>query len=178
MPTAQDTSPTSTTSHDRHWSWECSHEQCEVRSKVNAAGVLTHVRQCMRCGRSLGAVKRVGDAPAFDVELRDRVEQDYRSWSDARARRYQMQMNERVIARERERQQRRSDYYQYIQGSVWRRKRALALRRCHGVCESCGEAPATQVHHTAYPEDFGDEPLWDLRGVCRRCHELIHGIRP
>jgi 5-methylcytosine-specific restriction endonuclease McrA len=89
-----------------------------------------------------------------------------------------MQMNERVIARERERQQRRSDYYQYIQGSVWRRKRALALRRCHGVCESCGEAPATQVHHTAYPEDFGDEPLWDLRGVCRRCHELIHGIRP
>jgi 5-methylcytosine-specific restriction endonuclease McrA len=106
------------------------------------------------------------------------VQQEYQAWVDARARRYQMQMNERVIAREREREQRRSDYYQYIQGSVWRRKRALVLRRCHGVCESCGEAPATQVHHTVYPENFGDEPLWDLRGVCRPCHELIHGIRP
>jgi hypothetical protein len=29
---------------------------------------------------------------------------------------------------------------------------------------------------TAGKLHLGQEPLWELRAICRRCHERIHGI--
>ena len=34
--------------------------------------------------------------------------------------------------------------------------------------------PATQAHHLTY-EHMGDEFLWELKAVCRPCHERWHG---
>jgi hypothetical protein len=65
-------------------------------------------------------------------------------------------------------------YDAYLKSPNWQRKRQLVMKRCGGVCESCGELPADHVHHLVYPETFGEEPLWTLRGVCVPCHRIIH----
>jgi hypothetical protein len=158
-----------------HWSQLCEHRDTEVRKTVNRAGVRIHVRQCMRCGRSLGQVKRIGIAAPFDQELLDLVVAEYTAFHESRVRRWQEEEAARLNQREERRRRRQREYEQYLSGPVWRRKRALVMRRCDGVCEACGVEEATQVHHVAYPENFGEEPLWDLRGVCRSCHRLIHG---
>ena len=54
--------------------------------------------------------------------------------------------------------------------------RATVLRRYDGVCEICEEVAAEEVHHLTY-ERIGREDLSDLMGVCKPCHELIHGPR-
>jgi hypothetical protein len=47
------------------------------------------------------------------------------------------------------------------------------MERAGGACEACLDAPAQQVHHLTY--DFGKlPPAWELRAVCRGCHERLH----
>ena len=58
----------------------------------------------------------------------------------------------------------------YLNSVRWRRLRALVLKRAKGLCEGCGEANATEVHHLSY-NHIGDEFLWELVAVCRKCHE-------
>ena len=53
-------------------------------------------------------------------------------------------------------------------------ERELVFERCGGVCESCRQRSADQVHHLKYPDVFGLEPLWDLAAVCIPCHKIIH----
>lgn len=62
----------------------------------------------------------------------------------------------------------------------WRRMRALVLSRAGGKCEACLTHDAEQVHHTRYPSgdvsvrDFIEQPLWELRAICWRCHANRH----
>jgi 5-methylcytosine-specific restriction endonuclease McrA len=65
-------------------------------------------------------------------------------------------------------------YQHYLGSAVWQVKRTKVIERAGGICEACGENGAEHVHHLKYPKTFGLEPLWDLRAVCRRCHEIIH----
>lgn len=53
-------------------------------------------------------------------------------------------------------------------------KRRKIIDRCNGRCEGCGEAPVAQVHHLTY-EHVGDEFLFELVGLCNRCHDRMHG---
>jgi hypothetical protein len=80
---------------------------------------------------------------------------------------------------ERERQAEREDwkraYEEYLRTEEWRARRDKVMRRARWVCESCGESRAEAVHHTTYAH-LGREPLWELRAVCHRCHEMIHSI--
>lgn len=64
-------------------------------------------------------------------------------------------------------------YRGYLKTAAWRQKRAEVIRRAAGVCERCRRWPVANVHHLTY-ERLGDEPLSDLLGVCRRCHEELH----
>jgi hypothetical protein len=68
-----------------------------------------------------------------------------------------------------------------LETPVWHKKRRLVFRRCHEICEGCGERQAEQVHHLRYPNAFPGsddwiekEMLFDLKGICDRCHENIH----
>lgn len=63
-------------------------------------------------------------------------------------------------------------YNAYLRTEKWRSKADAVLRRANRMCEACGVSTATQVHHTTY-DHVGDEPLWELRAVCRPCHERI-----
>jgi hypothetical protein len=70
----------------------------------------------------------------------------------------------------------RSARYQAVMRSAgWRRRRARALRRAGGRCETpgCG-GRAVDVHHTTY-QDLGHERPWQLRALCERCHARLHG---
>ena len=71
--------------------------------------------------------------------------------------------------------QQRKGYNEYLKSEKWQQLRHKIFRRCHGVCEGCGDRPAVEVHHLTY-ERFGDELLFDLVGVCEECHEKVHWI--
>lgn len=71
---------------------------------------------------------------------------------------------------------RRDDYKKHLASLDWKEQRAEALERTSGFCEYCGDV-AIQVHHTKYPKKFGEENPHNLIPVCKRCHELSHGIR-
>jgi hypothetical protein len=47
--------------------------------------------------------------------------------------------------------------------------------RAAGRCEHCGW-PAVNVHHPRYPRVLGTESAASLVAVCRRCHNLNHGV--
>jgi len=75
-----------------------------------------------------------------------------------------------------ERLRKRREYYDtYIRSERWGAKRAMVLGRCGHKCEGCGTKPATQVYHLTY-EHLGDELLFELVGLCKDCHERVHGI--
>jgi hypothetical protein len=66
-----------------------------------------------------------------------------------------------------------NEYAQYLQSDVWKQKRKRVLKRANGVCEGCGENPATQVHHLTYAH-IQNEFLWELVAICDECHERVH----
>lgn len=63
-------------------------------------------------------------------------------------------------------------YADYLASDAWKAKRALVLKRCGGVCEGCGVAAATEVHHQHYDHLF-NEFLFELLGLCHDCHDRI-----
>lgn len=77
-------------------------------------------------------------------------------------------------------------YEGYMQSTIWGEKRRKVLervRRTHGgMCEGCGERRAEEVHHVRYPRGLepgsrgwvAKEKLYDLVGICERCHEEVH----
>lgn len=65
------------------------------------------------------------------------------------------------------------EFNRYLRSNEWAKRRQAVRSRCKGICEGCGAVPMTQVHHLTYAH-AGWEFLWELVGVCDRCHELLH----
>jgi 5-methylcytosine-specific restriction endonuclease McrA len=67
------------------------------------------------------------------------------------------------------------NYGLYLRSPEWREKREAVLRRDGYLCQACGKNPATAVHHASYR--YGRyTPLWDLKAVCRICHEQLTAL--
>ncbi len=66
-------------------------------------------------------------------------------------------------------------YQIYMRSPSWAELRRKVIKRANGTCEGCGDAPAVQAHHLTY-KNAGAEFLWELRAVCRACHERTHGV--
>ncbi len=153
---------------------ECQHELAEIRRKVNAAGVEMFGEQCLRCGCLKGCWVKKASAAKLNRPIPD--------WDDSILERWQEYVREVYAARAHERavdvaggdEEFRRRYEEYMHSPEWAKKRQKVLRRCEYVCEGCGDKPAVQVHHLTY-KHFGDEFLWELRGVCLDCHERYHG---
>jgi 5-methylcytosine-specific restriction endonuclease McrA len=64
-------------------------------------------------------------------------------------------------------------YRQHLESPEWKAKRELVLKRCGGVCEGCGSASASEVHHVTY-KHLGNEFLFELLGLCSACHDRLH----
>lgn len=164
---------------------ECGGYLCEgspnppfVRRRT-ANGVVTVHIQCDKCGRSRsGALKRA-DFPYW---------QDFREWDEERVERHRRRINEHLDTKREQlrqefptleqqaeqREERREIYREWLATSVeWKTIRARVLARANRVCEACLAAPASDVHHLTYQRGWLP-PAWELRAVCRPCHDRLH----
>ena len=147
--------------------WPDTHPQCkyfEPRWLVQANGARVPRYQCTRCGEVRsppGFKKEMMPAGAKDVDqkLRDETWQNYSIFDS--------------INRGQPKDSWRPDHPHYRSES-WRRIRRKRIEMACGLCEGCGENPATQVHHLTY-RNFTREFLFELRAVCDFCHDRIHG---
>jgi hypothetical protein len=146
----------------------CTHEVREVRHRVIADGRSSFVSQCVRCGNTSSPIKAHiakqsgGNIPEYDYRLETR-------WRAAKDLAYKE-------VREAIRPELKAEYEAYLRSPEWHQLRAAVFERCGGICEVCEDAAAKQAHHFTY-ERIGHEELADLLGVCKPCHELIHGPR-
>lgn len=157
---------------DPERTWVCRHEErtiC-VRTYINGSRIYGH--QCLNCG-SWGAVKKEAIDPSrrypdYEPAIAER-------WNAARNQIHAERREADQIARDEEREQRKRDYALYLETPEWQERRRKVLVRAKGICEACLEARATEVHHETYAHVF-DEPLFELRAICRDCHERITAI--
>jgi hypothetical protein len=153
-----------------HWSRLCEHDLAP-RLKKYPNGVRAKM-QCKLCGQGVGSlIPLKGVTEEWDESLESLVQEQY----DAACKEWREQNVDAPRLPPGERPESWWEMYnRYLCSAVWQTKRELVMQRCGGVCESCGQAAAEQVHHLEYPETFGMEPLWDLRAVCVPCHKIIH----
>lgn len=147
----------------------CQHPRTEIRRKTDRNGNPMYCKQCMTCGSKASnwISPNALDVPAakvhpWDAELEDTM---HRAMLD--------QIRE---AREHENPDTGfwDDYNTYLKSEAWQSKRQRVLKR-DPICQACHRRPAAQVHHLNYRHVF-DEPLFDLVGVCVRCHRKITSI--
>lgn len=152
---------------------QCNCQDAAVRLMTYSNGAKVPVRQCLACGRNLGAVPKsnvnCAVLAAFDENLRLQWDAQWREHREVRR-----------AALEGERRARGSqwwlEYQQYLESPEWQRKSRLVLARDHHECQahlSICERVATMAHHLTYAH-LRNEPLFDLVSVCHTCHSQLH----
>lgn len=58
--------------------------------------------------------------------------------------------------------------------AVYAERRQQVWERSNGMCERCGWAAMTDVHHLAGRGGVDPHRLANLAGMCRACHEWAH----
>lgn len=162
----------------------CAHERSFYRKRSDVAGRLYAVVQCVDCGHWGG--KGPGGQARSIAELRNKgctdigalKDFDAEAFENAQALLGQARRETQRLQRQAEKHDRLSgDEYQryvaYLRTDDWGAIRRKVLKRAGGVCEGCGDAPPTQVHHLTYDHLFA-EFLWELQAVCEPCHDRIH----
>ncbi len=149
---------------------DCQHERHELRKRTIAGGAVKFVEQCLDCGC------QIRDIPKKDLWKHNLPA--IAEWDEALRTSYQSVrmaewQQESQAVRDAETAEWRAWYNAYLQTPEWQAIRVKVLRRDRGICQGCGEAGATQVHHLTY-DRVGREMLFDLVSVCRPCHLAIH----
>ena len=123
---------------------------------------------CDDCGRLVGSALKHSlastDAPELSREEATRPERLWREYAE-----------QRDAEKRRQTEQWRANYEDYLQSPEWANKCELVFRRSNRVCEGCGQATASEVHHLTY-EHCRNEFLWELVAICRDCHRSVHGV--
>lgn len=140
----------------------------ELRYLTASNGRKMYRIQCTRCGDKLSKgwepyPKDTTGIKEWDYGLaeqkRKKDQEAYRSASQQKAQEWHRQHEE------------------YIRNSpIWQGKRRALYARLGGECQAkmCGcSGQAEDVHHLSYAH-LGDEPLWELKPVCRHCHQRLH----
>lgn len=65
------------------------------------------------------------------------------------------------------------EYQKYLCSREWAVRKRAVHERAGGICERCRLNPIDFVHHLTYANIY-NEPLTDLEGWCRSCHDFIH----
>lgn len=64
-------------------------------------------------------------------------------------------------------------YADYLKSDLWASLRKQAMKKYHGICQSCGDK-ATQVHHKHYSRRLlKGEHIIGLKPICKECHKTI-----
>lgn len=64
-------------------------------------------------------------------------------------------------------------YRNYLKSVTWKHIREDALRYHKCTCQVCG-GEGKDVHHVNYPSEWGQETIYDLKVLCRKCHDMEH----
>lgn len=148
----------------------CEHAHQELRIVRIKGGSTAIRRQCQNCGARVGNPVPKRDAPPDtkeeDTKLRDVYEARRRSEYNEIFRRH-------VALQKKDHTSLEALHAEYLKTPKWQALRAKVLNRAKGICEGCGEKPATEVHHLTY-DHWRDELLFELVAVCRDCHAKCH----
>ncbi len=150
---------------------ECSHP-ATTPYRVRIANGAVQVRDCCNtCGERVGTAKSQKDKQWVESLpwQPDELATTYTSRRHAEREAMLLALAKKQYA---ERGRLTKGYTEYLASDAWKAKRALVLKRCGGVCEGCGVAPATEVHHRHYDHLF-NEFLFELLGLCHDCHDRI-----
>lgn len=133
-----------------------------VRYEIGGSQIQIRV-QCLDCMALCGtALKRVDHPDYLKYYFLSKAEYKKRAEDEASAR-----INAKTAWWSR--------YSEYLKSPEWKARRDLVIQRCNGRCEGCGIMPVEHVHHLTYSH-VGAEFLFELRGLCEKCHDRIHGI--
>jgi hypothetical protein len=155
----------------------CRHPRKELRLRTIKGDKTALFFQCLVCGQSAGGgaqaktLANVAGARRWDVDL----ERRFRALCEHFYERCRANFDSAKLA-EAEDWQARYAAHVNPDNPAWQAIRRKVLRRCGGVCEGCLEKPAAHVHHLTYAH-LGNELLFELRGVCRDCHRVLHPDR-
>jgi hypothetical protein len=155
--------------------WRCSGGRPRFTRRLVHGSVTVHI-QCTGCGRSMsGALKRADfahwqDFPPWDESIREEINAQHEINRENSIRKHANRQEEQrqLVA------QRRADYSRWLLTSPeWRTLRDRVWRRAGGTCEACLANRAGDIHHVTY--ELGRlPPAWELRAVCRSCHDRLH----
>lgn len=152
----------------------CGHPQAEPRKKIKAGNGQPYYRiQCPDCGAPLSphlSFDVVEDFRTTFGPIRPWDAAREEAWLEKRLR-FGRWIADHINAERHAWWWR--EYDAYLRTPEWAAKREIVLTRCKRVCEACGSARATDVHHLNYKR-VGEELDTDLLGLCRECHDTIH----
>jgi 5-methylcytosine-specific restriction endonuclease McrA len=84
-------------------------------------------------------------------------------------------MEEFLLRREEKDKEWRALYNEHVtlMSPKWKDLRERVIRRDKNICQGCLMAPIEHVHHFTYA-NLGDELLYQLVGLCKKCHNKAH----
>ena len=162
-----------TTPHERMYdaiNKICPHQNRRQCYQARDDGSWWTAAQCRDCGKKLSSLMRMKNSfvPNDQMEeLDDEAEKRNSTlhniaWDSFRAK-------ESLEGRLRHARAIDSPHWQVMKMRCW--------QRCRGVCEGCGGATATQLHHLTY-DHLGGEFMFELAYLCNECHKRIHNKTP
>jgi hypothetical protein len=156
--------------------FSCAHNVQRLAVKVGTNGSRYYRMQCQHCGESVRQVHKAGlseaemeDAAPFDEAKLTR----FRENKSARYHElYEIQRRQEFGQQEQEKREWWRRYSLYLETPAWKAKSRHVIER-DVTCQACLSRPAVQAHHLTY-RHVGNEPLFDLVGVCLECHKKLH----
>lgn len=152
----------------------CQHDRVGIIRWVNGGGQTCFNWFCGDCGHKLSSNIPHALANTHGVKNTHLDSMASRSNVYFNERRARLEELARAAA-ERCQPGNREEYGDYLRSPRWRALRDKVLRRATGVCEGCLDAPAIDVHHLSYAHK-GDEFAFELRALCRSCHDRWHTL--
>lgn len=152
---------------------DCRHPAKTLRYKICSNKTRQYGYQCDYCGDMVGVL--IPKPP-----LTERLELP--EWdASLRAAYYRKRPNYFELCREEQTNLFWRFHEGYMNTKKWQGIRSKVLERSEGMCEGCLVRLADNVHHKTY-KHLGDELLFELVAVCRKCHDRVHrqvqGIDP
>lgn len=116
--------------------------------------------QCIVCGDGIGNAFPKAEHPGW---------QEYPLWDEEITSNFRARERAKVTAG---RANRQTAYAEFLRTPEWRALRRMVIKRAHGMCESCLERTAEEVHHKTYSLGWLP-PAWCLVAVCVKCHDRL-----
>lgn len=142
------------------------------------SGILKLQLQCNVCGNSMGGQLKRDDFPKWELypAWDDELPECYRDASDEFYDKLRRDMRE-ASAKQRTSAEilleKRRKYVETLSTPEWRYLRERVHLRAKHTCEACLNAQSTVVHHLTYGHGVYP-PAWELRALCRPCHDRLH----